>query len=259
MARRTDRIEKIIDLLKVHNGASIRELSETLNVSLMTVRRDLTDLANDSVVKLIFGGVILNPERVASDPAEEYLLQVEKEKHAEEKDRIGEKAASLVEPGDVIIVDSGTTSEALIRHLPNDRPITVLCYSSNVLELILRKRNCTPIFAGGYFHENTMMFESPEGVELIKKNRANKAFIAASGVSDKLGVTCAKAYETSTKSTAIKSSLKNILMVDSSKFDAVKAAHFADLANFDIVISDPGIPERYRNLLEELKIALLVV
>ncbi|MFI5367931.1 MAG: DeoR family transcriptional regulator, partial [Spirochaetia bacterium] len=91
MAGRTARIEKIIDLLKEHNGASIRELSEALNVSLMTVRRDLTDLANDSVVKLIFGGVILNPERVASDPAEEYLLQVEKEKHAEEKERIGEK------------------------------------------------------------------------------------------------------------------------------------------------------------------------
>ncbi len=259
MRKKAARLGRIVALLKEHNGASIRELSETLDVSVMTVRRDLMDLASENVVKLIFGGVVLNPDKLTLDPAIEYNLLSERDQHPREKDRIGKKAASLVEPGDIIIVDSGTTSEALVRNLPNNFPITVLCYASNILELTLKRRNCTPIFAGGYFHANTLMFESPEGVELISRNRASKAFIAASGVHEKLGVTCAKAYESPTKSAAIKSSLRNILMVDSSKFDAVKAAHFAELTDFDTVITDAGIPARYLELLEELKVDCFVV
>jgi DeoR family deoxyribose operon repressor len=259
MRKKAVRLDRIVALLKEHNGASIRELSETLHVSVMTVRRDLTDLANDNVVKLIFGGVVLNPENFAVDPAIEYRLQNERDAHPEAKAKIGKKAASLVEPGDIIIVDSGTTSEALVRNLPQSFPITVLCYASNILEMILKRRNCTPIFAGGFFHSNTLMFESPEGVELIKRNRANKAFVAASGAHEKLGVTCAKAYETHTKSAVIKSSLRKILMIDSSKFDIVKAAHFAELTDFDTVITDAGIPQRYQELLKELKVDLFMV
>ncbi len=259
MQKKTARVDRIIGLLKERNGASIRELSESLDVSVMTIRRDLTELANDNVVRLIFGGVVLNPEYGEADPAVAYSFQSEKTEHAQEKDRIGKKAASLIEPCDIIIVDSGTTAEALVRNLPGSFPITVLCYASNILDVVLKKRNCSPIFAGGYFHANTLMFESPEGVDLIRRNRANKAFVAASGVHEKLGVTCAKAYEVSTKSAVIKSSLKNILIVDSSKFDAVKAAHYAELTDFNAVITDAGIPDRYRDLLQELKIELIIV
>ena len=115
------------------------------------------------------------------------------------------------------------------------------------------------IFAGGYYHDNSMMFESPEGVALIGRNRANKGFFAAGGVSDKLGVTNSNPYAVDIKQASLASSLEKILLVDSSKFGDIKPAHYAELTDFDSLITDDGIPDEYAELIEKLGIDLIVV
>ena len=259
MNKKNERINKIVNILKVSNVLSIHELADQLNVSEMTIRRDLTVLEEDKVIRLLHGGAVLNPNSRIESNKKKYQISSEESINLEAKIRIGQKAASLIEPDDIIIIDSGSTTEHVAKSIPQGIPLTVLCYALNILVETHNKTKCRLIFGGGYFHDNTLMFESPEGLELIRRNRANKAFISAGGVNDKLGVTCYNPYEMETKRGVIGSSLSRILLVDSSKFGKICPAYFADLDDFNVVISDTGIPDDYRNIIQDAGITLHVV
>jgi DeoR family deoxyribose operon repressor len=259
MDTRKTRLNGIIDILKLRNGATIRELARELEVSEMTIRRDLSGLAGDAVVTLIHGGAFLNPRSPGGQEESRYSLVYEETRHRAAKMRIGEAAAALVEPQDIIIIDAGSTTECLAAALPADLPLTILCFSLNGLMAVHRRRHCRLIFPGGYFHANSLMFESAEGLELIRRSRATKAFISASGVNDRLGVTCSNAYEVEAKRAAISSSLRKILLVDSSKFGRVRSAYFADLADFDTVVTDSRVPAAYREVIAAAEVGLRAV
>lgn len=256
---RSERLNQILNVLKRQNGASVKELSHQLDVSHMTVRRDLSVLEAQGAVTLFHGGAVYNQRESRGNPESEYSLVSAESQRVAEKRRIGRAAARLVEPGDTLIVDTGSTTEAVARELPTDSDLTVLCYSLNVLQEVARMSGVNLIFAGGTFHPNTLMFESPEGITLIERNRAAKAFISAAGISLRLGVTCLNAYERDTKVAAIRSSLTRVLVADSSKFGTIQPAYFADLEDFDTVVTDDGLPDDYRTELERRGIGLIVV
>jgi DeoR family deoxyribose operon repressor len=256
---KNQRIKDIINILRNRNVVNIKELTRKLNVSEMTIRRDLGLLSQDNIVELIPGGAILKPTAESDINGEKYLITNEETRRIREKMRIGQKAVSLIEPNDTILIDVGSTTEYLAKFMREDIPVTILCYALNVLVEIYRKKNCNPIFAGGYYHENTLMFESPEGISLIRRTRVDKAFISAAGVHCDLGVTCANPYELETKKAALSSARTRVLLVDSSKFGKTKIAYFADLKEFDMVITDAEITEEYRGIIEDLGAALQVV
>jgi DeoR family deoxyribose operon repressor len=251
---KNQRIKHIINTLQVKNAISIKTLMKEFDVSEMTVRRDLTLLADDGIVELIPGGAILKTDTERDE--ERYLITHEETRRTREKIKIGKKAASMIEPNDTIILDVGSTTEYIAKFIPEEIPVTILCYALNILVEIYRKKNCNPIFAGGYFHDNTLMFESQDGINLIKKIRADKAFISAAGVSDELGVTCANPYEIDTKKTVLKSAKTKILITDSTKFGKVKIAYFAELQEFNMVITDSEIPEEYIKIIRNIGLDL---
>ena len=236
-----ERIQQIVETLRSQDRgvSSIHELAGRLEVSEMTIRRDLELLARNNVVRLVHAGAVLvSPD--ASAPR--YSLSEAGSHMAEEKRQIGRRAAALIQPQDVVIVDSGSTTESLVNAIPDGLPLTLICFSLNVLVAAHRNKECRIVFAGGVLHENTLMFESSEGAQLIRRYRANKAFLSASGVSERLGVTCANSYEVETKKASIASSLERILVADSSKFGRIHPAHFAELRDFSVLVTDAGLP-----------------
>jgi DeoR family deoxyribose operon repressor len=259
MARSNYRTDFIINNLYANGFVSIKELSKKLEVSEMTVRRDLRELSKSNIVTLIPGGAILKKNPPPDKDEEKYLIQTAESLMLEEKIKISRKAASLIEPNDVIVIDTGSTTENLPKFIPENLPLTIICYTLNILFKVYENKNWKLVFPGGYFHTNTLMFESPEGIEIIKRIRANKAFISAAGVSEKLGVTCATDYEKETKKAIIDSSDVKILLIDSSKFGKVKISHFADLTDFDIIITDIGIPKKFVEIIKSLGIKLYII
>lgn len=255
---KTERLNRIFDIVKRENGVPIQVLARHLDVSHMTIRRDLESLVDDNLVKLIHGGVILNPELKDEKNDDPYSLNVAGSVHAEEKRKIGALAASLVETDDTLIVDSGSTTEYLAKSLPQDRRITVITYALNIVTDVASLSNVRLVCPGGIFHSNALMFESPEGRELIERHRATKAFISAAGVHNEFGVTCSNAYERDTKRSAIDSSAKKILIADSSKFGVIRSDYFADLDAFDLVVTDDRLQPSFKNYLEELGIEVLL-
>jgi DeoR family transcriptional regulator, deoxyribose operon repressor len=253
-----ERLALVVDTLQVRGTSSVHELAAALEVSEMTVRRDLELLARDDLVRLFRSGAALTaPAERAAEPR--YSLTEAGATHVEEKMRIGRAAAALVHPGDIIILDSGSTTECLARSLPADIDATVICFALNLLVEANKRKSCRLVFAGGALHENTLMFESPESVQLIRRYRANTAFMSASGASERLGVTCANTYEVDTKKAALASSLRRVLLADSSKFGTIRPAHFAELGDFDLVITDTGLPEEVAERIRALRVDLMVV
>ncbi len=259
MVGKNNRTNYILNRLSIDGFANIKDLSKRLEVSEMTIRRDLRELSIDNVVTLIPGGAILKRNSPVDTDEEKYLIQTAESMMLEEKIKISRKAASLVDPGDVIIIDTGSTTENLPKFIPENMPLTIICYTLNILFNVYENKNWKLVFPGGYFHNNTLMFESLEGIEVIKKIRANKAFVSAAGVSEKLGVTCATDYEKETKKAVIESSDTKILLVDSSKFGKIKISHFADLTDFDIVITDSGISKECEEIVKSIGIKLYIV
>ena len=253
-----ERWDAIMERLGLDKASTILELSGDLGVSAMTIRRDLAALAREGKVKILYGSVMLHPDLSRREGDAYYSLNTAGAQHTEEKRRIGRAAAALVQPEDSLIIDCGSTTEYLARCLPEDTPFTALCYSLNVVSECVRRRECKTLFSGGLFHENTLMFESPEGLQAIRHFRATKAFISASGVDSRFGVTCSNSYERETKKAIIQSSLRKILVTDSSKFGAVRSAFFAELSDFDEIVTDSGIPDEYRKIVADLGISLIV-
>jgi DeoR family deoxyribose operon repressor len=260
MNKKTDRIERLLFILKKQGAMSIKDLARDLDVTEMTIRRDLQELSEKNLVKILHGGAIYTATGKSTHDSEKvYSYQEEITKNQEAKDRIGRKAASLVLPHDTIIIDTGTTTEYLAKHLREDIPLTALAYALNIVNEICARPNFNQIIAGGTFYRNTLSFVGSTGIELIRNIRASKVFISASGISDTLGVTSTNLYEIEIKNAAINSSHTRILLVDSSKFDQVKIAHFADMRDFDVIITDTGIPRRYCDIAEELGVEMYCV
>lgn len=251
------RLKCMVDILKTEKGASVKELSDSLNVTEMTIRRDIKQLTEDGIVKLISGAVILDENVAGSDNI--YDLDEQRNKHKSEKHRIGKFAATLIEPNDVVFLDIGTTTTAIIPHISTANNITAVFCTLNALLEIHKKNIKDIIFLGGRYVPDLQVFESHEGVQLLNRTRISKAFISAAGVNAELGVTCVNGIEVDTKCAAINSALEKILVVDSTKFDLVKPAFFADLEQFNAIVTDKGITQEWKDLIEKLGIKLYVV
>lgn len=259
MSKSTVRLNSIMQTLKEHGLMKISFLAKQLNVSEMTIRRDLKELELGNVVSVLRGTAVLNFNKFNLNGTDQYFISNQKQQYSDIKIKIAKKAVLMLEPNDNIIIDVGSTAYFFARELPEDIPLTVICYSANVLFELLKKENCKIIFTGGYFHRNTLMCESAEGVNFLKKHRANKGFIGATGINEKLGITCSNNYESDVKQAAIKSSLKKILLADSRKFDRISTTYFADLSEFDILITDKNISLKSKKILERKNVELIMV
>ena len=259
MDKKMMRLNALIDLLKSRKAIPIRELASKLGVSEMTIRRDLDTLAGNHIAENVHGVAVYNEKSNLPVIGADYEWSDENSRHADEKTRIGRFAASLIEPNDVVIIDVGSTVEKIPPHIPPGLSFTALCYSSSILQMFQKDDCISLIFAGGYYHKASQMFESPEGISLINATRANKLFMSASGVDGKLGITCAYHYEVATKRAAINASCVKILLADSSKFGIVRVAFYAYLSDFDIIVTDKNLSEEWCDYIRGLGVELHLV
>lgn len=254
------RIMDELELLKQHQRISVRELSETMRVSEMTIRRDLEFLRKNHVLERSYGyATLVEGGDGYSYDGEIYDLRQAHIHNLAEKDRIAKRAAAMIEPGDWIFLDNGTTVSRVTLYLPTDFEFTALCYNYMILGELLKRPNIKTIFPGGYYNPEDYNFTSPEAVEFIRRHRANKAFMSVSGIHRNLGITCFNAHIVDMKRALIESSAQNIFLADYSKFDLVKANHFAEFEDADMIITDSKLPNDWCGFLKNMDTTLEIV
>jgi len=249
--------DKLLELIKQEKVILLNKVASILDVSYMTAKKYVSFLEDEKLVSLVNGVIVYNAGTIQNAAYNYSVISAEKI-HRAEKESIGKRAASLISDNDSIILDTGSTCSFIAQNLPNNIKLTILCYTLNTLMHVWNRANSTIVFAGGYFHKNSKMFESSEAISLINRSRATKAFIAASGVSLDLGITCENNYEFSTKRAVINSAQQKILVADSFKFGLVRSVYFAKISEFDMIITDSGIPNEYREYFAENNIPMII-
>ncbi|OJA75378.1 DeoR family transcriptional regulator [Burkholderia ubonensis] len=252
--KKGERIKTLMNVLQGQNAIHLREVAELFGVSEMTIRRDLAD--NPHGVSLIGGYVTRHFAAQRSDIGE-YLISAENNRQIEEKRRIGKLAAQFVKTGDTIFVDCGSTTPFVVDFIPDDLEFTAVCNSLNVFAKLQQKPHCSVILCGGTFHRKNMVFESAAESGILDTIRVSKAFISAAGVSERCGVTCFNFHEVDAKKKVMQHAQNRFLLVDHTKFDEVRAAYFAELTDFNYVISDGQLSRRYETAIREHGIALV--
>jgi len=218
----------------------------------MTVRRDMEVLIEKGSARVYHGVAILSKPQ-------NYLVAEAESLRTEEKLRIAKAAAALVSPGETIILDAGSTASMTARELPRGMPLTVICLSLDTFLNLRGNPDVKLLLIGGIYHESSRVFESPEGIALLNRHRATKAFLSTSGCREDLGVTCSNQFEIGIKKAAIHSSVEKILITDSSKFGKINTCFFADIKDFDTVITDSGLSESVTRSLRGQKIQVQLV
>jgi DeoR family deoxyribose operon repressor len=229
---RDDRLEKLAAMLVGQSHVRLSAVAADLNVSEMTIRRDVMESGGRFAC---LGGHVIGAQ---NDAAGDYVLEQEVDHHAAAKTAACTKAVALIEDDDTIFIDCGTTMPRLAALIPRDLRLTAVCYSLNVAEILSRRENTRLIVLGGLFHPGAASFSGDAALAELKRLNINKAFISAGGVHEERGVTCSHFHEVPVKQAAIARAVESHLVVDASKFGKVRAAHFAEVTAFTSIVSD---------------------
>lgn len=254
----TERLERLKNLLIKSNGIGIKELAKILDVTEMTVRRDLKSLLETGDAVIVRGVAVYRPKAVSVE-AQVYSIEDQKKVMKEEKERIGKKATELLVVGDVVFLDVGTTVEKLVLSMEDNMQITAMCFAANTLFQLQKKNISQIIMGGGYYHPSSTVFESEAIIPIMNGLRATKAFIAPAAVDMDLGLTCSVPYDKTIKELEIKNSQKVIALITSNKFGKVKSTQFGTWNDVDVVITDKGIPKEWVDFFKDRKIELFIV
>ncbi len=256
--KRQSRLDAILSAIIQANSTTIRDLTERYGLSEMTIRRDIDMLERAGLVRAYRGGVIVAERHTRAARTASYSLAAAEAEHVEEKRAIARLAAEHIGPGDVIFLDSGSTIGFILDYVDPLLELTILCYSLNVLNLAAGRKNTRVIFSGGLYHPDSQCCDSPEGLALLNRNRSSKAFISANGIRIDLGVTTPGQYDIPIKRAAMVNSALTFLVADSSKCGVVQTGHFANLDDFDTVVSDDGFPVQMREFLAQREVELIL-
>lgn len=221
-----ERFEYILDKVKVKGSVKLKDLVEKLHVSESTIRRDLDELEKMGTVKRVHGGAVAIHNSFTSDNnIEERITQC-----TDEKKSIAKYCSTLIEEGDFIYLDSGTTTYELIGYL-KDKNVTVVTNGVYNAERLL-ECNVNTYMLGGKIKEITRTVVGEQALKQIEDFRFNKAFIGANGVTFNAAITTPDISEAILKREAILRSEEAFVLVDSSKFGKVS---FSKVCNFEDV------------------------
>ena len=250
------RQKQVVDLVQAFHFMTIKQLAQKLQVSEMTIRRDIQVLAECNLLNQVFGGVTaLRPE----EAERKYSIAQAKSHNMSLKLKIALKAMELIGPNEVVFFDSGTTIQTLAEQLPLDSSHTIITASFNTLEVLVKYTNCTIISAGGVYSPKPKVFYNYDSSDFLKRYRANKAFIGTTGFELNLGLTCSYMEDVPLKQAMIESSKERILLTDSTKFGKVSSFLFGKIENFTTVITDNGIPDEYARYISSNGVELIII
>ncbi|MDI6600774.1 DeoR/GlpR family DNA-binding transcription regulator [Calorimonas adulescens] len=231
---------RIMDIINSGKTVTVEELSKMLDVSESTIRRDLKYLEGKGLIHRTHGGA-MNPLPTNYEPT---FLE-KKEEMIDEKKAIGRKAASLIEDGDTVIIDSGTTTMEIVRNLSVNRAKIVTNSPHAAIELQYRQ-GIEVILTGGMLRYETQALVGPIADELIQRIKADKAFIGTNGITLD-GFTTPNVVEAATKRNMVRNAEKVYIVADSTKFNKASFMRFADLDEVDCIITDSKLPEDVYN------------
>lgn len=240
------RRRQLLEYVKDHGAGNVLDLAESLGVSVATVRRDLLELERRGQIERTHGGAVpvhagMNFEPYYSDKAK---------RQAKAKRAIAMEAARLVKSGDVVILDSGSTTHALAMALRETANLTIVTTDIKIAYDLAGHASMDVIVVGGRVRPELYSIIGHFADSNLADVHADVAFVGADAISIEAGLTNATLEEVPVKRRVIRAADRTVLIADHTKFDRVSLARVAPLSDFHHCITDSGVDteqlERFR-------------
>ncbi|SNR70501.1 DeoR/GlpR family DNA-binding transcription regulator [Hymenobacter mucosus] len=248
------RHQLILQQLQEHKHVEVPDLCEALNVSAVTIRKDLKLLEEKGLLFRTHGGAALENPYIKDRPVNE-----KEQLFAEEKAAIGAAAARLVGAQEAIIMASGTSMLALARALPPNQPLTVITSALNVGMELLRHPQIEVMQLGGYLRHSSSSVTGPYAEQVLADISCSKLFLGVDGIDLDFGLTTTNIGEAHLNQAMLRAAQETIVLADSSKFGKRGFGRICGLDQVHRIITDAGISAQDVRKLEEQGIALTVV
>lgn len=245
---------RILEKLDKDGQVDVPSLSKELNVSDVTIRNDLIRLEQKNMLIRARGGAI-KIDRVGLD----FTLSDKNKQHFEEKKRIGKAAAGLIEDGDTIILDSGTTTMEIARNLLHINNLTIITNALNIANQMADHQKANVIIPGGFLRKNSLSLVGGAAEEAFKNYFCDKLFLAVDGFNTTHGLSTPNVEEAHLNRVMIEISKQVIVVADSSKFHKRSFAFIGPVTDVDVVVTDAEIPAEDRKKLENAGVKVLIV
>ena len=230
-----ERFRLILDCLHREGQVQLGPLSTLLQVSEDTVRRDVDELARQGAVTKIRGGALL--------PSPIPTAYAAREQHdAEAKQQIARKALTLIEDGQLLILDGGTTAGWLARQLPRTRQVTVATNSLPVVAALLDHPGVKVLFAGGRVHAPYRVTLGQETVDFFRQLRATWCFLGAYGLHPAVGLTVANAEEAAVKRAMVQAAQHVAALVTTEKLGTAEPYVVCEVSAVHTIITPDAVP-----------------
>jgi DeoR family transcriptional regulator of aga operon len=253
MRNPTQRRATILQLLSQHGAVQVSDLVPELGVSAVTIRNDLSELESQGLATRSHGGAVL-----ARIPPTEQTIRQKDGINQAQKERIGALAASLVAPGDNIIIDSGTTTISLARNLRDAAGVTVMTNGLNIAWELADTPGVELILTGGILRKESLSIQGSQAEACLQAYNFDTLFLGVDGFDLQFGVTTHNEGEASLNHKMAERAKKIVVLTDASKFGRVSLHRIVQLDRVHTVITDASISTEYREGLQRLGIELLI-
>ena len=248
----------ILEQLANARQVSVADLSSRHGVSEVSIRHDLSDLEELGLLRRVRGGAISVPQTIL-----EWSYGEKMSMQKEQKERIGRAAAAMVESGDVIIMDSGTTvvhvARQIRRELLLSGELTVITSSVPLVRELGPWPGVDLILLGGIYLRSQEVVVGPQAIAALAGLHADKMFLGAGGVTLEVGATTATVLDAEVDRASARSSEEVIAVIDSTKIGRKGLATVVPLSEIDILITDGGAPAGFLSAARALGVDVRVV
>jgi DeoR/GlpR family transcriptional regulator of sugar metabolism len=239
---REERLQLIVERLVADGKVFVSELADQFGLSTSSIRNDLSELESRGLLVRTYGGAVLPEQLNRHLIVRKSALQLRTAAHQAEKDAIGRATADLIADGDTLMIDGGSTTECVVRHLHTKRGLTFVTNATSLLPILMAIPDAEIYVTGGLLHREFETLLGETSVEALGRFRAMKAILGMDGVSLHSGFTATHASVAAAKRRMASASETVIVVCDHTKFDQVCLMPIARFEEVDYLITDSGAP-----------------
>lgn len=229
----------ILRLLEQQTEVRVTDISRETGISEVTIRKDLTVLQRRHLLLRTRGGAMRKP---IENTNEETAVSKKRMFNFKEKERIGIEAVKLINDGDFIMLDSGTTTLEVAKHLDRFHHLRIITNAMNIAAELMNYKRFDVVFLGGNLRTNSLSSVGPLAISVLRNFSSYKLFLGVDSFSYENGVSTPNLEEALLNQLMIQQADKVIAVFDSSKFNKRSFVHVADVNQLDCIITDRAIP-----------------
>ncbi len=243
---RQERLEKIEEYVSSNGFVTMEQIRDEFQIAMPTVRKDISELASQGLIEKVYGGA----KAITKTGGHLHKFKNRESLHVVEKNTIAAKAAGLIDDGDVIYIDSGTTVASIFNYI-GDKHVTVITSNLAAINSIAGTENVDLYIIGGKFNKDTMSVDNASACELIGGYNIDKAFMAATGYSIEGGIAQDSPTECEIKRFALERATESYLLIDSSKIGRKALIRYAEPDSIRTIVTDGAYDKEYKKYFKE--------